>query len=64
MLALGGLASVALGLVLVIRPDVGAVVLAQVYGLFSMVAGVCSLVMAANLRRGDRSSAPRVGVTV
>ena len=50
LLGLAGLVSVALGVVLVIRPDVGAVTLAQVYGLFSIVYGISSLVMGANLR--------------
>jgi hypothetical protein len=36
--------------VLVIGPDVGAVTLAQVYGLFSIVYGISSLVTEANLR--------------
>ena len=35
--------SVAPGVVLVIRPDVGAVTLAQVYGLFSIVSGTLPL---------------------
>jgi uncharacterized membrane protein HdeD (DUF308 family) len=47
---LAGLVSVAPGVVLVIRPDVGAVTLAQVYGLFSIVYGISSLVTEANLR--------------
>jgi uncharacterized membrane protein HdeD (DUF308 family) len=49
LLGLTGLVSVALGVVLVIRPDIGAVTLAQVFGLFSIVAGISSLVMASNL---------------
>ncbi|HEY8717434.1 HdeD family acid-resistance protein [Pengzhenrongella sp.] len=54
LLALGGLVSVALAVVLVIRPDIGAVVLAQVYGLFSLVSGIAALVMAANLHQSQR----------
>jgi hypothetical protein len=46
---LAGLVSVAPGVVLVIGPDVGAVTLAQVYGLFSIVYGISSLVTEANL---------------
>jgi uncharacterized membrane protein HdeD (DUF308 family) len=49
---LGGLVSIALGVVFAIRPDIGAETIAQVYGLFSIIAGVSALVMAANL--GDR----------
>ena len=50
LLGLTGLISVALGLVFAIRPDVTVVTLAEVYGLFSIVAGISSLVMSANLR--------------
>lgn len=61
LLGLGGLVSIALGVVFAIRPDVGAATIAQVYGLFSIVAGVSALVMAANA--GNRSVAQQ-GVTV
>ncbi|WP_197683975.1 HdeD family acid-resistance protein [Allokutzneria albata] len=50
MLALTGLVSLAFGVVLALRPDIGAVVLAQVFGLFSIVSGVSALVAAANLK--------------
>jgi uncharacterized membrane protein HdeD (DUF308 family) len=50
LLGLTGLISVALGLVFAIRPDVTVVTIAEVYGLFSIVAGISSLVMSANLR--------------
>ena len=53
LLGLGGLITIALGVVFAIRPDVGAATIAQVYGLFSIIAGVSALVMAANA--GDRS---------
>ncbi|MFC0435773.1 HdeD family acid-resistance protein [Kutzneria buriramensis] len=49
MLALTGLVSLAFAVVLAFRPDVGAVVLAQVFGLFSIVSGISALVAAANL---------------
>jgi uncharacterized membrane protein HdeD (DUF308 family) len=49
--ALGGLVSIALGVVLAIRPDIGAVTLATVFGLFSIYYGVQALVMSANTRR-------------
>jgi uncharacterized membrane protein HdeD (DUF308 family) len=39
MWALGGLVSIALGVVLAIRPDLGAVTLTTVFGLFSIVYG-------------------------
>ena len=51
MWVLSGLISVALGVVLAIRPDIGAVSLATVFGLFSIVYGIYALVMAAQLRR-------------
>jgi uncharacterized membrane protein HdeD (DUF308 family) len=50
LLGLSGLVSVALGVVLFIRPDIGAITLAQVYGLFSLFSGISLLVMALNLR--------------
>jgi uncharacterized membrane protein HdeD (DUF308 family) len=49
--ALGGLVSVALGLVLAIRPAIGAVTLATVFGLFSIVYGVQALVVSVTARR-------------
>jgi uncharacterized membrane protein HdeD (DUF308 family) len=54
LLALVGLVSIALGVVFAIRPDIGAVTLAQVYGLFSIVSGISTLVMIANLRHPER----------
>jgi Short repeat of unknown function (DUF308) len=46
-----GLVLIALGVVLVARPDVGAVTLAQVFGFFSIVSGIAALVLAAQTRR-------------
>jgi uncharacterized membrane protein HdeD (DUF308 family) len=57
LLGLTGLISVALGLVFAIRPDVAAVTIAEVYGLFSIVAGISSLVIGANLRGAAPSPA-------
>jgi uncharacterized membrane protein HdeD (DUF308 family) len=51
MWATGGLVSIALGVVLAIRPDLGAVTLATVFGLFSIVYGVQALVVSASARR-------------
>jgi uncharacterized membrane protein HdeD (DUF308 family) len=48
---LGGLITMALGLVFVIRPDAGAVSLATVFGLFSIVSGTSALVLSAQMRR-------------
>jgi uncharacterized membrane protein HdeD (DUF308 family) len=50
MWALGGLVSIALGVVLALRPD-GALSLATVFGLFSIIAGVSALVLSAQARR-------------
>jgi uncharacterized membrane protein HdeD (DUF308 family) len=54
--ALGGLVSIALGVVLAIRPDLGAVSLATVFGLFSIVSGVSALVLAAQIRRAHTTT--------
>ena len=45
--SLGGLLSILLGVVLFARPHVGAVALAEVFGLFSLAYGATSLVLAA-----------------
>jgi short repeat uncharacterized protein DUF308 len=54
--ALGGLVSIALGVVLAIRPDIGAVTLARVFGLFSIVSGISALVVAAHTRRANTTT--------
>jgi uncharacterized membrane protein HdeD (DUF308 family) len=51
MWAITGLVSVALGAVLFIRPDIGAVSLASVFGLFSMFYGVSALVLSFQARK-------------
>jgi uncharacterized membrane protein HdeD (DUF308 family) len=51
MFGLGGLVSIALGVVLAIRPDIGALTLATVFGLFGIVHGVSMLTIAAQTRR-------------
>jgi uncharacterized membrane protein HdeD (DUF308 family) len=51
LFGLTGLLSVALGVVLFARPDVGAVSLAEVFGLFSLVSGVSSLVLAGSAQQ-------------
>ncbi len=53
MFIFGGLASVAFGVVLFARPDMGAVSLALLFGLFNMVAGSWMLVRGIDLRRTD-----------
>lgn len=56
MWALTGLVSVALGVVLFIRPDIGALSLATVFGLFSIVYGVSALMLAAQARKVDTAA--------
>jgi uncharacterized membrane protein HdeD (DUF308 family) len=51
MWALGGLVALALGMVLVLRPGIGALSLATVFGLFSIIAGVSALVLSAQAHR-------------
>jgi len=57
MWALTGLISIALGVVLAIRPDIGAVSLATVFGLFSIVYGVSALMLSFQAHKvGDAGS--------
>lgn len=51
MLVLTGLVSLALGVVLASRPDIGALSLALVYGLFSLILGVSQIVLGIQLRQ-------------
>jgi uncharacterized membrane protein HdeD (DUF308 family) len=51
MWAATGLISIALGVVLFIRPDIGALSLASVFGLFSIVYGTSALVLSFQARR-------------
>ncbi len=60
MLGLTGLLSVALGVVLVVRPEVGTVSLAQVFGLFSFAYGIANLILALSVRE---STAPQEATT-
>jgi uncharacterized membrane protein HdeD (DUF308 family) len=52
-LGFGGLLSIALGVALFARPDLGAVSLAEVFGLFSVGFGIWSLVVAASAQHTD-----------
>jgi uncharacterized membrane protein HdeD (DUF308 family) len=56
MWALSGLVSIALGVVLALRPDVGALTLATVFGLFSIVNGISALVLSTQARRTGTSA--------
>jgi uncharacterized membrane protein HdeD (DUF308 family) len=51
MWALSGLVSIALGIVLFIRPDIGAVSLATVFGLYSIVYGVSAVALSIQARK-------------
>jgi uncharacterized membrane protein HdeD (DUF308 family) len=51
MWILGGLVSIALGVVLFIRPDIGALSLATVFGLFAIVYGVSTVVLSMQARK-------------
>ena len=57
-LGLTGLVSLALAAVFAIRPDIGAVTLAQVYGLFSIVSGISLLVTSASMPETGRIQRP------
>jgi uncharacterized membrane protein HdeD (DUF308 family) len=48
---LGGLVSVAFGVVLFARPGVGAVTLALLFGLFSLIYGVSQITLGVQVRR-------------
>ena len=48
---LGGLVSIAFGVVLFARPDIGAVTLALLFGLFSIIYGISEITMGVQLRR-------------
>jgi uncharacterized membrane protein HdeD (DUF308 family) len=50
---LSGLVSVALGIVLFIRPDIGAVSLATVFGLYAIVYGVSRVVLSFQTRQAN-----------
>ena len=52
---LGGLVSIAFGVVLFARPNVGAVTLALLFGLFSLIYGVSQITTGFELRRTGRT---------
>jgi uncharacterized membrane protein HdeD (DUF308 family) len=53
---IGGLVSVAFGVVLFARPGVGALTLALLFGLFSIIYGISQIVMGAELHRVRHSA--------
>jgi uncharacterized membrane protein HdeD (DUF308 family) len=54
-LTLGGLVSVAFGVVLFARPDMGAISLALLFGMFSLIYGVWQLTVGIDLRQTGKS---------
>ena len=52
---LGGLVSVAFGVVLFARPGVGAITLALLFGLFNLVYGAWQFVLSIELRQTDKT---------
>jgi uncharacterized membrane protein HdeD (DUF308 family) len=61
MWILTGLVSVALGIVLFIRPDIGAVSLATVFGLFAIFYGTSALVLSFRARKAVSTARRLVG---
>jgi len=55
MFIVTGLISIAFGVVLAWRPDIGAVTLALLFGLFSLIYGVSVIVLGVQLRRTGRT---------
>ena len=60
LVILGGLASIAFGVVLFARPGVGAITLALLFGLFNLVYGAWTLVQGIELRRIPDAPHPAV----
>src|SRR5262245_44820645 len=64
MFILTGLVSIAFGVVLLARPDIGAVTLALLFGLFALIYGVSQITMGVELRRtGKTLSSVKESVT-
>jgi len=55
MFIVTGLVSIAFGVVLAARPDVGAVTIALLFGLFSMIYGVSDIVAGVQMRRAGKA---------
>ena len=55
MFIITGLLSIAFGVVLLVRPNIGAVTLALLYGLFSLIYGVAQITMGTELRRTGKT---------
>jgi uncharacterized membrane protein HdeD (DUF308 family) len=57
-LILGGLVTVAFGVVLCARPGIGAITLALLFGLFNLIAGIWTLAQGIELRRTAKTLHP------
>ena len=58
MLILGGLITIALGVVLCARPGIGAITLALLFALFNLIAGIWMLAQGTELRRTAKTLHP------
>jgi len=58
MFILGGLATIAFGVVLCARPGIGAITLALLFALFNLTAGTWMLVQGIELRRTGKTLQP------
>jgi uncharacterized membrane protein HdeD (DUF308 family) len=54
MFVLGGLVSIAFGVVIAARPGIGAITLALLFGLYSLIFGVSAIVVGAELRHSGK----------
>ena len=63
MFILGGLVTVAFGVVLCARPGLGAITLALLFGLFNLIAGTWMLVQGIELRRTGKTLQPAHSLT-
>ena len=54
MFILGGLVSIAFGVVLAVRPGIGAITLALLFGLYSLIFGVSEIAVGIEMRRSGR----------
>ncbi|HBW21104.1 MAG TPA: hypothetical protein DEH11_19865 [Actinobacteria bacterium] len=58
MFILGGLVTIAFGVVLCARPGIGAITLALLFGLFNLIFGIWMLVRGTELRRTEKTLHP------
>jgi len=58
MFILGGLVTIAFGVVLCARPGIGAITLALLFGLFNLIAGIWMLAQGIELRRTEKTLLP------